>query len=258
MTAVAEGRDPYLERQAVRARELEERARRALERRDLAAARARRAVTFGDVCDAYVEWRRTTPSGRYKRPASPRTLATWDSMLKHHVIPIVGKVPPEDIDADAFIKVLEGAVANGGPSMGPRVRELLSAVWRWLEARPRRLGVRLPAVSPLRELPRDIGVAARERDRALSPAELWRLWRASDGPDGLALRFMLLTACRVREATALPWAEVNVEAKTWTLPAERNKGGRERVIPLSPQALAVLQAARAQASGPHVFGVGGR
>jgi len=254
LNAVGEGRDPYLERRAVRGRELEERAKRAEERRLRATERARRSVTFGDVCRRYVEWRRTTPGGRYRRPASPRTLAVWDSVLKLHVLPVVGDMPPEDLRTDHFVRVLEGAVKRGGASMGPRVREFLSAVWRWMEARRRILGVKLPAESPLRELPRDIGAATKERERTLSPAEVWRLWRATDeaDPAGLALRFMLLTACRVKEATELPGSELDLEAKTWTLPASRNKGGRERVIPLSEQALAVVN--RAKGDRALVFG----
>jgi integrase len=255
LAAVGEGRDPYLERQVVREKELEGRAQRVAGRRLRAEERARRSVTFGAICRSYVEWRRTTPSGRYKRPASPRTLAFWDSVLRLHVLPLVGEVPPEDLKTDHFVRVLEGAVKRGGPSMGPRTREFLSAVWRWLETRSRILGARLPAESPLRELPRDIGSATRERERALSPAEVWQLWRVteSEGLPGLALRFMLLTACRVREATLLPWAEVDTAAKTWTLPAVRSKGGRDRPIPLSGQAVAILNRARSLHGGEYVF-----
>jgi integrase len=64
---------------------------------------------------------------------------------------------------------------------------------------------------------------------------------------------MLLTAARVREATLLPWTEVDLAAKTWSLPAARNKGGRDRVIPLSDQAVSVLNRARALHDGERVF-----
>ncbi len=110
------------------------------------------------------------------------------------------------------------------------------AVWRWVEGRKRLLGVELPPESPLAGLPRDIGAATSERDRVLSPAEVWSFWRAteSEGLAGLALRLMLLTAARVREVTGLPSSEVNLTEKLWTLPAIRNKGARVRAIPLSP------------------------
>jgi len=254
-TAVDKGRDPFLERSGLREQERGQRRQRAEERRQAVAERARRAMTFGDLCDAYVEWRRTMPGGRYKRPASPRTLVEWECMLKLHVRPIVGAVSVEDVTRDAFVRVLERAVRKGGPSMGPRVRELLSAVWRWAESRPSVLGIRLPSRSPLLELPRDIGVAAAERERTLTPAEVWKLWRTteSQGLPGLALRFMLLTAARVKEATELPLAEVDLQTKVWRLPAARNKGGRDREIPLSPQAVDVLKRAGTIHEGPHVF-----
>ncbi|HKZ31851.1 MAG TPA: Arm DNA-binding domain-containing protein, partial [Vicinamibacteria bacterium] len=143
LTAVGQGRDPYLERQGER--ELQARLERAEERKRRAAARARRSVTFGDVCRAYVQWRSTTPGGRFKRPASQRTLEFWSSVLKLYILPLVGDTPPEDLKTDDFVRVLQGAVDRGGPSMGPRTRELLSATWRWMESRTRILGVRLPA-----------------------------------------------------------------------------------------------------------------
>jgi integrase len=83
---------------------------------------------------------------------------------------------------------------------------------------------------------------------------VWKLWRATEdaGLAGLALRFMFLTACRVKEATCLPWSEIDFKAKVWTLPASRNKSARERSIPLSKQALAVLR--KADSVGAFAFG----
>jgi integrase len=250
----AEGRDPYAERLTAAAREREERRRKADERRREAEERARRSVTFGTLCRAYIEHRRTVPSGRFKRTARPNTLNVWEGMLSNHILPNVGDMAPEDITAEDFVRVLEAAVKRGGPSMGPRVRELLCAAWRWIESRPRILGVKLPPVSPLAGLPK-IGDAQTERDRTLSPAEIWRFWRAAEtvGPGGDALRFSLLTASRVREATDLPWSELDLGAAVWRLPAARNKGGRDRVIPLSVQAVALLRRAQAVSAGPLVF-----
>lgn len=251
-----EGRDPYAEKLAKREEERAERARRIEGRRRAALERTRRAVTFGKLCAEYVEYRRTTPSGRFKRPARPNTLATWDSMLRLHILPVVGDVPPEDLTSEDFLRVLEGAVKRGGSSMGPRVRELLSAVWRWIEQRPRLLGVKLPPESPLRELSRDIGAAKFERDRVLSPSEIWRFWRATgkEGLEGEALRLMLLTACRVKEVLALPWSEVDLAAKAWKLPAARSKGGRDRVIPLSNAAVDLLERVSEPGTEDLVFG----
>jgi integrase len=250
-----EGRDPASERVATRLLEREERRRRAEERRQAARDRARRSVSFGKLCREYVEYRRTTPSGKYERPARPNTLATWESMLKNHILPTIGDRPPEDITSEDFLRVLEVAVKKGGTSSGPRVRELLSAVWKWIAERPRGLGVKLPAVSPLVGLPK-VGSAQKERERVLSPAEVWRLWRATDEETlaGDALRLSLLTAARVNESTGLPWSEVDLAAKVWKLPAKRNKSGRDRLIPLSEAALNLLRRVQGRSGSEHVFG----
>ena len=255
LVAVEAGRDPFSEALAARELERKERSARREERERQKAERERRSITFGKLCADYVEWRRTTPGGRRKKTASQNTLRNWDSMLSLHILPVVGATPAEDVTVKHFFRVTEGAVKNGGPSMGQQTRYLLSAVWRWAESRARLLGVRLPPESPLDPLPRDIGTASEERERFLSPVEVWRFWRAteSEGLAGEALRFSLLTAARVKEATELPWSEVDLEAKTWTLPAIRNKGGRVRVVPLSDQALALLR--RVQGRGDaRVFG----
>jgi integrase len=251
-----EARDPYAERVAARERERAERARRAEERRRTSAERERRSRqrTFGHVLERYVAERRTTASGRFNRPASKNTLLNWSASLKLYVLPAIGSRQPHTITAEDLLSVLESAVRRGGPTVGPRVRELLSAAWRWMEQRPRALGVELPPVSPLVGLLK-VGAAVRERDRVLSPGELWRFWRAAEteGLAGEALRFSLLTAARVREAVNLPWSEVDLQAALWRLPAERNKSARPRVVPLSTAAVQLLQRVQGKGDGTRVF-----
>jgi integrase len=249
-----EGRDPQAERVADRLQERQDRIRRAEDRRQANADRKLRA-TFGAVCREYVEHRRSTPSGKYNRRARSTTLAAWSGILGNYIAPAIGDRLPRDLTREEFIDVLEAAVKRGGPSMGPRTRELLSAVWRWMEQRPRQLRVELPAVSPLAGLPK-VGIAQKERERALSPAELWRFWRAAEaeGLEGEALRLSLLTAARVREARDLPWSEVDLATATWRLPATRNKSGRDRLIPLSPPAVALLRRLQGRSGGALVFG----
>lgn len=250
----AEGRDPMADRHETREREREARAQRAKAR--VEAAHRRRRTTFGKVLERYVEARRTEPGGKLKRPASRNTVINWRILLRRYILPAVGERRPDELAAEDLLAVLEDAVRRGGLSQGPRVRDLLSAAWRWMEARPRTLGVVLPAVSPLRDLP-TVGKAERERERVLSPAEVWRFWRAAEaeGLPGEALRFSLLTASRVREATFLPWSEVDLEKATWRLPAARSKSGRAREVPLSPQAVELLRRVQRQ-GGDYAFGRG--
>jgi len=238
----AEGRDPAAERRQDQAQEIEARRQRAEGRRAAVAARAMRRHSFVELVRNYVEFRRTTPSGRFKRPASKMTLANWSSLMRVYVEPLFGDKRPHELRPAHFLEAVETATKRGGASQGPRLREFLEAVWRWLEPRADAFGVALPPRSPISVRAREIGAANVQRDRVLSPRELWDLWHATDEDrQAWALRLMLLTAARVREATDLPWSELELEAAVWTLPAVRNKGGRVRVIPLSAQAVALLR-----------------
>ena len=60
---------------------------------------------------------------------------------------------------------------------------------------------------------------------------------------GLSLRFIALTTCRSNEVRGARWSEVDLDARTWTIPAERMKAGRPFVVPLSSSATNVLHRA---------------
>ena len=75
--------------------------------------------------------------------------------------------------------------------------------------------------------------------------------RASNAPPAvrLALEFVALTACRVSEVRGARWEEIDVDAGTWTIPADRMKAKREHKVPLSGRALEILAEARALSNG---------
>jgi integrase len=249
-----EGRDPYAEKLASREQEREQRKARAAERIAARAASKRRRMTFGAICSAFIEHRRSTPGGRHGRTAAKRSLQAWESILRRYVAPTFGNLPPEAITEEDVTATLEASIKNGGPSMPRHVLAFLLAVWSWARTRQKKLGIVLPALSPLVGI-EPIGATKRNRDRApLSPAEIWRLWKATEGDrEASSLRLMLLTGARVNEAMQLPVSELNFSANVWTLPASRNKGGRDHAIPLSKEALAVIQTAM-QDGDPLVFG----
>lgn len=57
----------------------------------------------------------------------------------------------------------------------------------------------------------------------------------------LLTEWQLLTATRPSEAASTRWAEINLSARAWTIPTGRMKMRREHIIPLSVQAVAVLE-----------------
>ena len=63
----------------------------------------------------------------------------------------------------------------------------------------------------------------------------------------LAMRMLALTATRSGEVRGMCWDEI--DADIWTIPGQRTKVGREFRVPLSPEALAVLDEARRYSDG---------
>ncbi|MCR9128627.1 MAG: tyrosine-type recombinase/integrase [Alphaproteobacteria bacterium] len=105
------------------------------------------------------------------------------------------------------------------------------------------------------------------RTRRASDEELRALWTRWDakatGGDpravsgALALQFMALTLQRGEEVASMRWEEIDWKRKVWTLPEGRKKEGREAVVPLSSQAVAVLEAAL-EMNGDHEGPFAGR
>jgi len=76
--------------------------------------------------------------------------------------------------------------------------------------------------------------------------------RETGGLVSRALQFLVLTALRKGEVLRMQWGDI--DGDVLTIPAERMKQGREHRVPLSPQALAIIEAQRAlEVSGDLVF-----
>jgi integrase len=65
--------------------------------------------------------------------------------------------------------------------------------------------------------------------------------RDTDTPAARALEFAILTAARTGEVRHADWSEIDLDAKTWTIPAGRMKAGEEHVVPLSDRAVEILR-----------------
>ena len=83
--------------------------------------------------------------------------------------------------------------------------------------------------------------------------------RSREGLAARALELCILTATRTAETTGARWSEFDLEESIWTIPAERMKGGRTHIIPLSAPALAIVKASPRYEGSPFVFpGLTGR
>jgi integrase len=85
-----------------------------------------------------------------------------------------------------------------------------------------------------------------------------RLHREQRDGAAKALEFAILTAARDGEGRGATWAEIDLGAAIWTVPAQRMKAGRMHRVPLSPQALRLLKVLPREGGNPHVFSGSGK
>ena len=92
------------------------------------------------------------------------------------------------------------------------------------------------------------------RDRVLTQEELRKLWHSlGDGHFADIVRLLLLTGQRRTEIGGLTWPEVDLERKLIVLAPERTKNRRRHEVPLSTQALAILERQPRRNSTEFVF-----
>jgi len=106
----------------------------------------------------------------------------------------------------------------------------------------------VPGLRGLVRIPRS------ESKAALTLAQIRELFTKLRGYRGfpesvMCLRLIALTACRPGEACDAEWSEFDLEAKLWRRPAEKMKGRRDHVSPLSTHAIAMLESLRAITGG---------
>ena len=95
------------------------------------------------------------------------------------------------------------------------------------------------------------------RQRFLSDAEIVKFWEASAElgyPFGDLFRLLLLTGVRLREGAHAKWSEI--EGDLWTIPPERFKSGCRHTVPLSDQAMQLIN--ELPRRGEHLFTINGR
>ena len=179
--------------------------------------------------------------GRWR---SEKTARGWDQQLERYAYPVLADLPVDQIDRPNVLGVLE-PLWTSKPALAGKLRGRLRAIFEWAQAHGHVETNVIDLVAGA--LPAQ--TAAATHHRALPHGEVAAALRAvecsgSSLPARAALRFTILTACRSGEVRLASWAEVDVEAREWRIPASRMKSNREHRVPLSDAALAVLDTVR--------------
>ena len=183
---------------------------------------------------------------------NPKHRKQWHNTLASYAFPVVGDRPVDAIGTDEVLRVLQ-PLWQAKPETASRVRGRIERVLDWARARDLRGGE-----NPARWrghldqlLPKPNQVRAVRHHAALAWEDVPSFMADLRGQAGVApraLEFGILTAARSGEVRAMLWSEMN--RGVWTLSAARMKGKQEHRVPLSVQALAILDQMRDFGSEP--------
>jgi integrase len=179
----------------------------------------------------------------WKGPKSPRHADYVLRRLEADVFPELGTRPVASVTAPQLLAMAKKIEARGAVDIAKRSLQTCGQILRYAVAHG--LTERNPAadVKPADALK----VRRKENYARLDAKEMPELLRKIEAYQGsaytrLAMKLMALTFVRTGELIAARWAEFDLAAGQWRIPAERMKMRTPHIVPLATQTIEVLQA----------------
>ncbi len=162
----------------------------------------------------------------------------WRSLEKD-VFPAIGEIPVQEIKARKLVEALEPIKARGALETVRRLVQRINEIMIYA------VNTGLIDANPASGIGMAFEKPKKQNMLTLRPEELPNLMRSLamsnlTVPTRCLLEWQLLTLVRPSEASGARWIEIDINSRLWTIPAERMKAKREHIVPLSPQALDIL------------------
>jgi integrase len=176
----------------------------------------------------------------------------WRSLEKD-VFPAIGEIPVQEIKARKLVEALEPIKARGALETVRRLVQRINEIMIYavntglIDANP------ASGIGMAFEKPKKLNMPT------LRPEELPKLMHSLvmsnlSVATRCLIEWQLLTLVRPSEASGTRWAEIDLQTKLWKIPAERMKAKREHIVPLSSQAIEILEVMKPiSAHREHVF-----
>lgn len=176
----------------------------------------------------------------------------WRSLEKD-IFPAIGETPVQQIKARTLVEALEPIKARGALETVRRLVQRINEIMIYA------VNTGLIDANPASGVGMAFEKPKKQNMPTLRPEELPKLMRSLvmsnlSVSTRCLIEWQLLTLVRPSEASGARWAEIDLVAKLWTIPAGRMKAKREHIVPLSPQALKILEVMKPiSAHREHVF-----
>jgi len=163
----------------------------------------------------------------------------WRS-LEIHIFPSLGNVPINKLTAPKVIEVIRPVSAKGSLVTVSRLCQRMNSIMIFA------VNTGLLADNPLAGIRKAFEVPKKKHMPTLKPDELPEFMQALSVASikiitRCLIEWQLHTMCRPNESAGARWEEIDLEAKTWTIPAERMKMNRAHTILLTEQTLAIIE-----------------
>lgn len=166
----------------------------------------------------------------------------WRS-LENYIFPDLGSVVISELTAPAVIAVLKPLEAKGSLETVKRISQRMNEIMTFA------VNAGIVFSNPLAGIRNTFRKPRKKNLPTLLPEELPRLMRAVSiasikQTTRLLIEWQLHTMTRPGEAATATWEDIDLDKKVWTIPAERMKKRRPHSIPLTDQAIALLEVIR--------------
>jgi integrase len=188
--------------------------------------------TFEKVCRRWLEQKSKGMNKKYAEASLSR--------MERLVFPMIGDLPITEITIPDIVRVLEKVADQGIIDTAKRIKQIMSQTFRYAAQRG------LCTHNPASDM-RDILPTPEEKHHACIPvAEFPELLQKMAAYKGervtyIAMHLLALTALRTGELIGASWKEIDLDREEWNIPKERMKMKKNHTIPLSRQAIALLQ-----------------
>ena len=201
--------------------------------------KSRAIPTFEDVA-------RSVHAGHSGAWRNKKHSVQWLSTLQAYVFPEIGATRVDLIDVADVLKVLT-PIWLTKPETARRLRQRLRVVFDVARASGYRSGENPVDAVLAKALPKQTAKPSHHSAMPYVevPAFFARLGEADAGSEvsRLALRLLILTATRTGEVLGARRSEIDLDARVWTIPAERMKAMRQHKVPLSDAAVSIIKRA---------------
>ncbi len=170
-----------------------------------------------------------------KHVVHTRSAAETERIFEHDVLPRFGSRSVHTVTKRDIVSMLDAIADRGSPIMANRTLAVTRKFFNWCLGR-----------DILQKSPCDgVGAPGREtkRDRLLTDDELRRVLataREIGFPYSSIVQLLGITGQRREEVAGMRWAELDLPARTWTIPAVRSKNGKPHIVHLSDVAVDVV------------------